>query len=51
MKQPPLHPVQIRRLVARTLRVALDGGPASAPLVDRWANAEAADEAWLAALT
>lgn len=47
----PLHPVQIRRLLARTLRVALDGGPASASLVDRWANAEARDDAWLAALT
>jgi hypothetical protein len=47
----PLHPVQIRRLLARTLRVALDGGPASAPLVDRWAAAEASDESWLAAVT
>ncbi len=48
---PPLHPVQIRRLFARTLRVALDGGPASPPLVDRWAAAEASDAAWVAAVT
>jgi hypothetical protein len=47
----PLHPIQIRRLFARTLRVALDGSPASAPLVDRWAGAEASDTAWLAAVT
>jgi hypothetical protein len=46
-----LDPVQQRRLLARTLRVALDGGPASAPLVDRWADAEASDQSWLAVLT
>lgn len=46
-----LTATQIRRLFARTLRVALDGGPASAPLVDRWAAAEAPDDAWVAALT
>jgi len=46
-----LNPVQLRRLIARTLRVALDGGPASTQLVDRWADAEASDAAWLAAIT
>jgi hypothetical protein len=46
-----LDAVQIRRLFARTLRVALDGGEASSPLVDRWAAADAPDEAWLAAIT
>ena len=46
-----LNPVQLRRLIARTLRVALDGGPASTQLVDRWADAEAPDAAWLAAIT
>ena len=45
-----LRPIQLRRLLARTFRVALDGGPASSPLVDRWANAEAPDDAWLAAI-
>ncbi len=46
-----LTPVQIRRLLARTLRVALDGGPAHAQLIERWAQAEASDAAWIAALT
>lgn len=46
-----LNPVQIRRLLARTLTVALGGGPAPAQLVDRWAHADAADDAWFAALT
>ena len=46
-----LNPVQLRRLLARTLRVALGGGPASTQLVDRWADAEASDAAWLAAIT
>lgn len=44
-----LDPIQIRRLLARTLRVALDGQPAPIQLVDRWAAAEARDEHWLAA--
>lgn len=47
----PLSPVQIRRLLARTLTVALGGGPAPAQLLDRWAAAEADDAAWIAALT
>ncbi len=46
-----LNPVQLRRLLARTLRVALDGGPAAAQLIDRWAAAEAAEDAWVAAIT
>jgi hypothetical protein len=46
-----LNPVQIRRLLARTLTVALGGGPAPAQLVDRWAHADAPDDAWFAALT
>ena len=46
-----LDPVQIRRLFARTLRVALDGGPAAAQLTERWATAEASDKSWLAAIT
>ena len=46
-----LNPVQIRRLLARTLRLALDGGPAAAQLVDRWAAAEAPDDSWIAAIT
>jgi hypothetical protein len=46
-----LDPVQIRRLLARTLRVALDGAPAASQLVDRWAAAEAPDEAWIVATT
>ena len=46
-----LSPAQQRRLLARTLRVALDGGPASAHLVDRWAAAEASEKSWLAAIT
>jgi hypothetical protein len=46
-----LNPVQIRRLLARTLTVALGGGPAPAQLVDRWAHADATDDAWFAALT
>ena len=43
--------MQIRRLLARTLRVALDGGPAHAQLIQRWAQAQAAEASWLAALT
>jgi len=46
-----LTPVQIRRLLARTLRVALDGGPAHAQLIERWARAEASEASWIAALT
>ena len=46
-----LNPVQIRRLLARTLRVALDGGPAHTQLVERWAQAQAAEASWIAALT
>ena len=46
-----LNPVQIRRLLARTLRVALDGGPAYTQLVQRWAQAQAAEASWIAALT
>jgi hypothetical protein len=46
-----LSPVQIRRLLARTLRVALDGGPAHAQLITRWAEAHARPESWRAALT
>ena len=42
--------MQLRRLLARTLRVALDGGPAHGQLVDRWANASATEAAWRAAL-
>jgi putative nucleotidyltransferase-like protein len=45
-----LTPVQMRRLLARTLRVALDGGPAHAQLVERWANAHASEASWCAAL-
>lgn len=43
--------MQVRRLFARTLRVALDGGNAPAQLVDRWAAADTSEEAWLAAVT
>jgi hypothetical protein len=46
-----LDPVQIRRLLARTLRVALDGGPPATQLTDRWAAAEASEDSWLAAIT
>jgi len=46
-----LNPAQLRRLLARTLRVALDGGPATTQLVDRWAAAEASEPSWLAAIT
>jgi hypothetical protein len=46
-----LTPVQTRRLLARTLRVALDGGPAHAQLIERWAHAEASEPSWIAALT
>ncbi len=46
-----LNPVQLRRLLARTLRVALDGGPAHHQLIDRWAQAQASEKRWLAALT
>ncbi len=47
----PLNPVQIRRLLARTLTVALGGGPAPAQLLQRWADAEAREDSWIAALT
>ncbi|MFI5208208.1 MAG: hypothetical protein ACHQX4_09340, partial [Gemmatimonadales bacterium] len=46
-----LDAVQIRRLIARTLRVALDGGPAASQLTERWAAAEASEDSWLAAIT
>jgi hypothetical protein len=46
-----LNPVQVRRLLARTLRVALDGGPAHQQLIDRWAAAEAPEDSWIAAVT
>jgi len=46
-----LNPIQVRRLLARTLTVALGGGPAPTQLVDRWASADAPDETWVAALT
>ena len=46
-----LTPVQLRRLLARTLRIALDGGPAHAQLIERWAQAEARPDSWYAALT
>lgn len=47
----PLNPVQIRRLLARTMTVALGGGPAPAQLLDRWAHADAPEDSWVAALT
>jgi len=46
-----LNPVQVRRLLARTLRVALDGGPAHQQLIERWAQAQAPEQRWIAALT
>jgi len=46
-----LNPVQLRRLLARTLRIALDGGPAHQQLIERWSQAEARPESWYAALT
>ena len=46
-----LNPVQLRRLLARTLRVALDGVPAASQLTDRWAAADASEDAWVAAIT
>ncbi len=46
-----LNPVQLRRLLARTLRVALDGGPAHHQLIERWAEAHASEKRWMAALT
>jgi len=46
-----LSPVQVRRLLARTLRVALDGGPAHQQLIDRWAQAQASEARWVTALT
>jgi hypothetical protein len=46
-----LTPVQIRRLLARTLKIALDGSPANTQLTERWAHAEASDASWNAALT
>jgi hypothetical protein len=46
-----LDAVQVRRLIARTLRVALDGGPAASQLTERWAAAEASEDSWLAAIT
>jgi len=45
-----LNSIQMRRLLARTLRVALDGGPAHAQLVDRWAGAHASEASWRTAL-
>ena len=46
-----LTPAQLRRLLARTLRVALDGGPAHQQLIERWADAQAPESRWVAALT
>jgi len=46
-----LNPIQLRRLVARTLRIALDGGPAHQQLIERWSQADARPDAWYAALT
>ena len=46
-----LTPVQLRRLLARTLRIALDGGPAHNQLIERWSQADARPGAWYAALT
>jgi len=46
-----LTPAQVRRLLARTLRVALDGGPAHSQLIERWAKAQAPEPRWIAALT
>jgi hypothetical protein len=46
-----LTPVQIRRLLARTLKIALDGSPANAQLIERWAHAEAPEACWITALT
>lgn len=46
-----LNPVQIRRLLARTLRVALDGGSAATQLNSRWAAADAPEASWVAAIT
>jgi hypothetical protein len=46
-----LSPVAVRRLMARTLRVALDGGPAHHQLIERWAQAQASESRWVAALT
>jgi hypothetical protein len=46
----PLNPVQVRRLLARTLNVALAGGPAPAQLLERWGRADASDDSWAAAL-
>lgn len=43
--------MQVRRLLARTLRIALDGGPAHAQLIERWAQADARNDSWYAALT
>ncbi len=43
--------MQVRRLVARTLRVALDGGPAHTQLIERWSRADARPASWIAALT
>ena len=46
-----LNPIQLRRLLARTLRIALDGGPAHQQLIERWSQADARPDAWYAALT
>jgi len=46
-----LSPVAVRRLIARTLRVALDGGPAHHQLIERWAQAQASESRWVTALT
>jgi hypothetical protein len=45
-----LNPVLVRRLLARTLTVALAGGPAPAQLLERWGLADASDDAWDSAL-
>jgi len=45
-----LNPVQLRRLLARTIRIALDGGPAHQQLIERWSQADARPDAWYAAL-
>ena len=45
-----LNPVEIRRLLARTLRVGLDGGAPPPQLLDRWGAARAREASWRAAL-
>jgi hypothetical protein len=46
-----LNPIQLRRLLARTIRIALDGGPAHQQLIERWSQADARPDSWYAALT